>query len=80
MLIVAANSVEGGYRLNGYKRQSAKQQYQIPSSASKQAHTDKGLGFVIETRSLGLSVTHEKIVRNGLIHYQEVSIPSSLAF
>jgi glutaryl-CoA dehydrogenase len=41
------------------------------------------LGFIVETRSPGLSVTHIKhklalrIVRNGLIHYQDVFVPSA---
>jgi acyl-CoA oxidase len=81
-LEVSATPVEGGYSINGYKKWIGNASISdIHVLFARDTQTSKVIGFIVETRSPGLTVTDIKhklplrIVRNGLIQYKNVFVP-----
>jgi acyl-CoA oxidase len=83
-LEVSATPVEGGYSINGYKKWIGNASISdVHVLFARHSQTNQVIGFIVETRSPGLTVTDIKhklplrIVRNGLIEYKNVYVPSA---
>lgn len=81
-LELSANPVEGGYRLNGYKKWIGNASLSdIMIVFGRNSKSNKVIGFIVDSKSQGISIENAKhklalrVTRNGLIEFKNVFVP-----